>query len=248
MKKVIELIQPNSFESENHWYPKALNATIHPMVAFFLNLEKERIVERYCHLNPLVTTNYLLDILSYKPKYFRWGGADLINVVTEKGTRKMVVIENNSCPSGQKSMPLLDETLELGGYQRLIEKTFAPSMKGQRFVADGVLAVLYDKNPMENSGYASAVADVFNEPVYYIYFPKDNYASYLRWEDGVLQFKNNQDQWVNIRAAFRYVTQKPWNRIPLHSKTKLLNPIISCISGGRNISDYDTYINKVVGN
>jgi hypothetical protein len=163
----------------------------------------------------------------------------------------MVVIENNSCPSGQKSMPLLDETLELGGYQRLIEKTFLPSMKGQRFVADGVLAVLFDKNPMENSGYAAAVADAFNEPVYYIYFPKDNYASYLRWEDGVLQFKNNQNQWINIRAAFRYVTQKPWNRIPLHSKTKLLNPIISCISGGRNkmiaAKAYDIYNAELEG-
>lgn len=33
--KITELIKPNTFNNENHWYPKVLNATIHPMVNFF---------------------------------------------------------------------------------------------------------------------------------------------------------------------------------------------------------------------
>lgn len=40
--------------------------------------------------------------------------------------------------------------------------------------------------------------------------------------------------WVPVRAAFRYVTIAPWSRIPIVTKTLVLNPIISCLSGGRN--------------
>ena len=227
-----EIIQPGSFDPVNHWYPKALNATIHPMVDFFLHLSKERIVDRYCHLRPMVNKQYLEEILSYRPKHFRWAGADLINVTTEGGKRQMVVIENNSCPSGQKSMPLLNDHDEFGSYRKLIEKTFLPMMKGQRMIK-GVMAVLYDKNPMEASGYAATIAEFLNEPVYYIHFPQTGYEDYLRFEDGILQLKT-EEGWINIRAAFRYVTQKPWNRIPVHTKTRILNPILACISGGRN--------------
>src|SRR5690606_28817914 len=37
-----------------------------------------------------------------------------------------------------------------------------------------------------------------------------------------------------IRAAFRYVTQRPWNRIPVRTKTRILNPVVTCLAGGRN--------------
>lgn len=245
------IVQPGEFKAENHWYPKALNATIHPMVAFFLNLSKERIVERYCHLHPRVSREHLTSILSQRPKYFRWAGADLIHVTTESGNKKMVVIENNSCPSGQKSMPLLDDHDEYGGYNRLIKNTFIPSLKGQRLVSEGIMAVLYDKNPMEARGYAATIAEVLQEDVYYIYFPKANYESYLRYEEGVLQLKTDDDQWINIKAAFRYVTQKPWNRIPINCKTKILNPVLACIAGGRNkmvaAKAYDLYNAELSG-
>lgn len=41
-------------------------------------------------------------------------------------------------------------------------------------------------------------------------------------------------EWHPIRACFRYVTQKPWNRFPLNTKTIVMNQIISCLAGGRN--------------
>ena len=246
-----KVYKPGSFEAENHWYPKALNATIHPMVAFFLNLSKERIVERYCHLHPLVKRDFLLEVLSHRSKYFRWAGADLINVTSEAGKRQMVVIENNSCPSGQKSMPLLNENDEFGGYRQLIERTFIPTMKGARLIENGVLAVLYDKNPMEASGYAATIAELMNEEVYYIHFPKEGYENHLRYQDDILQFKKSDNEWVNIRAAFRYVTQKPWNRIPIQCKTKILNPVLACIAGGRNkmvaAKAYDLYNAELEG-
>jgi hypothetical protein len=102
---MVQRIQPGEFEAHNHWYPKALNATIHPMVNFFLNLTQDRIIKRYCHLNPMVRPEALSELLNYKPRFFHWAGSDLINVTSAGGMRQMVVIETNSCPSGQKSMP-----------------------------------------------------------------------------------------------------------------------------------------------
>ena len=228
------IILPGSFEAHQHWYPKALNATIHPMVNYFLNLGQERIILRYCHLHPLVKPEKLRKYLNYDAKHFLWAGADLINVTSAKGRRKMVVIENNSCPSGQKSMPLTDDHQEQGNYRWLIEKTFKPFLEKKRNLVKGVLAVVYDKNPMEASGYAAVMADVFNEPIYYTpFFDGDNDPP-VRFEEDVMFVRDAAGQWHPVRAAFRYCTQKPWNRLPLHSKTKILNPILACLAGGRN--------------
>ena len=226
--------QPGEFEAHQHWYPKALNATIHPMISFFLNLEKERIITRYCHMHPKVNAEKLREILQYKAKYFLWAGADLLNVTSASGKRQMVVVENNSCPSGQKSMPLVDDNQEQGSYRLLIERTFKPYLKNLRSKVKGGLAVIYDKNEMEASGYAEVIADVMQEPVYYVSFHKGDEDPAVSFEDGVMQIRTPEGEVIPIRAAFRYLTQKPWNRLPLHTKTRILNPIIACLSGGRN--------------
>ncbi|MEM6965692.1 MAG: hypothetical protein AAF573_13070 [Bacteroidota bacterium] len=232
--RMATVIQPDEFEAHRHWYPKALNATIHPMINFFLNLEQERIISRYCHMHPTVDKEQLREILNYKCKYFVWGGADLLNVTSAGGKRQMVVIENNSCPSGQKSMPLVDDNQEQGSYRLMVERTFKPYLKNLRHKIKGGLAVLYDKNPMEVSGYAEVIADVMQEPVYYVPFYKDDIDPPVQFRDGVMYVRIEDGQFVPIRAAFRYVTQKPWNRLPLHSKTRILNPTIACLAGGRN--------------
>ena len=41
-------------------------------------------------------------------------------------------------------------------------------------------------------------------------------------------------EWISIRACFRYVTQRPWRRFPLTSRTLIMNKIIACLAGGRN--------------
>ncbi|OAV44940.1 hypothetical protein [Lewinella sp. 4G2] len=231
----VQSISPGTFQAEAHWYPKALNATIHPLVSFFLNLSTERIVSRYCHLNPKTDRDELTRLLEYKCQHFLWSGADLIHATTAEGNRRMVVIENNSCPSGQKSMPLLDDHEEEGGYRRLVERTFLPFVKRKTggTKVEGRLAVLYDKNPMETRGYAAVIADVFKEEVLLV-------TDYDGAESRNLQLADNQlharvgEEWVPLRAAFRYVTQKPWTRLPLNCRTKILNPIVACLAGGRN--------------
>lgn len=232
MKEKIKLVAPGEFRSERHWYPKALNATIHPMVSFFLNLSNERIVNRYCHLHPMVNRAKLEEILAYRCKYFLWSGADLINATSAGGKRQMVVIENNSCPSGQKSMPLLDDNKEDGSYRLLVERTFKPLLKKSE-KNNGRLALIYDKNFMETSGYAAVIADVMNEEVLLVPFYEGEDQSHVDSSGELIRVKQN-GEWVPIRAAFRYLTQKPWNRLPLHTKTKLLNPIVACLAGGRN--------------
>ena len=229
---------------------------------------------------------------------------------TMEGKAKVVVIETNSCPSGQKSFPLLRETEEDGGYRRLIETTFADLMKepaapgsaGAEAAApkepscelsdpvEGVLAVIYDKNVMEASGYASVMSEVAGEPVYMAEFyltdskppvvfdeervawvrvkeedipadaphterrsatapagaflpPQDAEASASgaaeatgaeRVEVPAASLDLPGHVWLPVRAAFRYVTQRPWTRIPIHTRTRILNPILPCLAGGRN--------------
>ncbi len=83
----------------------------------------------------------------------------------------MVIIETNSCPSGQKSMPLLNEAEEKNGYTVLIDQTFKPYLEEcqaqGKMIDQGVLAVVFDKNTQEATGYAACLADSFGEDVSY---------------------------------------------------------------------------------
>ncbi|MGY6562814.1 MAG: hypothetical protein ACXITV_11990 [Luteibaculaceae bacterium] len=227
----VHMVEPGDFEPAEHWYPRALNSNLHPLVSYFLNLSNEQLIERYSRLNPSANKGTLNKILSYKPKYFKWAGTDLMHVINSEGKRKLVVIETNSCPSGQKSMPLPEYNVESGGYYKLMSKTFKPEVDAHK--QDGALALIYDKNPMENVGYACALADVFNEPVYLAEYKKLDTDS-VKFIDNLLHIEGEDGKMIPIRAAFRYVTQHPWDRIPQKSKTLLLNPIEACLAGGRN--------------
>lgn len=230
-KNGVETRLPDNFEPSDHFYPKALNSQLHSMVSYFLNLDNERIVERYSYLNPQVDTAALRDVLNYQCKHFYWGGADLFYVTTEKGNRKMVVLETNSCPSGQKSMPPRSDADEHRGYQLLLENSFLPALKKKR-LPEGKLAVIYDKNYMEVSGYAQTLADLTDEEVYLI--PHFNgEAQFVEFKNGLMVLKHNGEE-IPIRAAFRYVTQKPWNRLPPTTKTFIYNSTLVCLAGGRN--------------
>ena len=230
--KTVEIIGPDKFEQEDHFYPKALNSQLHAMVSHFLNLDHDRIVKRYIHLNPQVDEDTLRSILQYQTKHFFWGGSDLFYVTTEAGNRKMVVLETNSCPSGQKSMPPRTDADEYRGYRYLIENSFIPAMKKKR-LPKGKLAVIYDKNYMETSGYAATLADLTGEDVLLVpHF--NNQEQFITYENGVMHVELENGEKQAVKAAFRYVTQKPWNRIPVNCKTFIYNSTLVCLSGGRN--------------
>lgn len=237
-------VEPGSFEPKNHFYSRVLNAQIHPLVGFFLRMSTRRIVNRYCHLNPRVDPQFLESVLSHVPKHFRWAGADLFCTTTAAGNRRLVVIETNSCPSGNKSMPIPSDYDEQAGYRKLIEASFLPLIS-KRKAASGALAVLFDKNHMEAWGYAAAIADLTGEQVFLTPFPDSTEDPPARFVDGLLEIRCPEGDWKPIRAAFRYVTQKPWNRIPVRSRTRILNPVVTCLAGGRNklvaMKAYDIY-------
>ena len=227
------VVGPGEFEPEHHYYPRVLNAQIHPAVSFFLGLGTRRLITRYCHMNPMVDPDLLGELLHYRPRFFPWAGADLFHVTTAGGERQMVIVETNSCPSGQKSMPLYHDSEEQGGYRRLVERTFLPAIAGRRLPTGG-LAVLYDKNDMEAAGYATALADCAKEPVFLVSWFDGDADPSARFEDGLLEVRTADGRWHPVRAAFRYVTQRPWSRIPVTTRTLIFNPIVACLAGGRN--------------
>lgn len=249
MKKSVEKMFPENFEPQDHFYPKALNSQLHAMVSHFFNLNHRQIIERYRHLNPQVDGDALMEVLNYQSKHFYWGGSDLFYVTTEAGNRRMVVLETNSCASGQKSMPARSDADEHRGYKYLIENSFIPALKKKKRLPKGALGVIYDKNYMEASGYAQTISDLTGEEVYLI--PHYNGEKHhVEFVDGVMILKV-EDQKVPIRAAFRYVTQKPWNRIPTTTKTFIFNSTLACLAGGRNKllanKAYELFNSELVG-
>jgi len=231
----VETFAPDDFEAERHFYPRTLNAQLHPLVAAFYRMPLDRIVRRYCHLNPQVDAEVLKTLLGTQPRHLRWSGSDVLNVSTENGVRLKLVLETNSCPSGQKSFPLIDEQEEEGGYHRLIKQTFLPLVRKELKKAEpgSVVAVLYDKNYMEASGYAQALATATKQTVALIPCPRDNPEAFLEVKDRYLYAKLDGEL-KQVICAFRYVTQRPWTRLPFDLKTPLLNPIVACLAGGRN--------------
>jgi hypothetical protein len=227
-------ILPGSFETTDHYYPRVLNAHIHPMVRNLMDMGNERIATRYCHLHPEVDGQAVTNLLSSQPRFFRWGGCDLFHVTSEEGLRSVVVVETNSCPSGQKSMPRVQEANEKGGYERLMRDSFLELVNRRKGGLKGDLAVLYDKNHMENSGYAAVLADLVGEPVWLVPFHKSDVGQTAEFDDQGVLYVIHEGERIPIRAAFRYVTQQPWNRIPPLTKTLIYNPTLICLAGGRN--------------
>lgn len=230
-----QTIAPGSFEPTQHFYPQVLNAHIHPMVRFFFSLGNERLARRYCHLNPEADLDRVRQALSMVTQHMRWGGADLFYTTDERGARHMVVIETNSSPSGQKSMPVLDDWREDGGYRLLLERAFLPMLRRRTSPKEGGLAILHDKNMMETSGYAAALAELTGEHVWHVpWFHHDVDPPARFDQEGMLHVRDEAGAWHPIRGAIKYVTQRPWTRIPPTSRTVILNSSLVCLAGGRN--------------
>ena len=68
--------------------------------------------------------------------------------------------------------------------------------------ATGSLAVVFDKNLLEASGYAATMADVLEEPVYLVEFSNGDRDPSVRWVDGFMQVRNE----VGGMSLHLYVT------------------------------------------
>lgn len=228
---MIKKYAPGSFDPENHFYPEVINADLHPIMKSFFKMTESQLIARFTHLHPMVSRDFLKEVLRYKCKHFRWSGSDLLFVSTGPGNRHAIILETNSCPSGQKSMPFIDEDDPQKRYSDVINST-VKEFVNKKQVADGVLAVLYDINEMESSGYAATMADSFDRDVYLVKFDKKD-SPHIKYENSYFHILVD-GEWKKVSACFRFVTQSPWDRIPVDCKTYILNPIISCLAGGRN--------------
>lgn len=225
-------VEPGSFDSSRHYYPRVQNAHLHPLLRYFFALNNERIAERYSYLHPESSPAAVHAVLDYEAKFFRWAGADLFHTATPGGVRRNIVVEVNSSPSGQKSMPLRFEEDELGGYRTLIEGAFLPYLK-RRSLPKGRLAVCFDKNEMEASAYAATIAELSGEEVYLVKIEHGTHQEQCRVNDGVVEIADGQT-WMPIRAMVRYITQRPWTVLPPITRTFVFNPVLICLAGGRN--------------
>ena len=149
----------------------------------------------------------------------------------------MMILETNSCPSGQKSMPFnIENNINELGYNKLMNIFLELSNNNlsQKLIPEGVLAIIYDKNITEVLGYANQLANISNEKVYLVELYNNDKNPSAKWDENGILLIYLDNLWIKARAVFRYVTQQPWTRIPLNSLTFIFNPILSCIAGGRN--------------
>ena len=65
MLKEPAIITPGDFEPENHFYPRVLNAHIHPLVRNLMEMGNARIASRFCHLHPEVDSEAVKTCLLY---------------------------------------------------------------------------------------------------------------------------------------------------------------------------------------
>jgi hypothetical protein len=220
-------VNPGTFSAADAFYPQALTLPPHPDVERFFGLQRRELVARYCERHPLTDALALTRLLGGHCRHLMWAGSDLLLVRGADDRREMTVLETNSCPSGQKSMPLLASRDHRGGYLRVARALFDPA-------DPGATAVVYDKNPMEAFGYARTLADHLQRPVLVARFAVDDPGAAVRFRDGVMQVRDQGHRWHEIDRAFRYVTQRPWSRLPVRTRTAVVNPVVACLAGGRN--------------
>lgn len=223
-------IYPNEFDSKYHFYSKTLKHKMNRTGSDFFQMNNEQIIFRYCRLKPSVKVDYLRECLNYRSKYYTWGGCDLFKVIDRKGKKQLILIESNTCASGVKSTPFIDHSDKYGPYKKLVENFIQLFDISDPRVGD--LAVIYDQNSTESSGYATCLADLTKEKVWLVQYLDDSES--IKWLDGIMFVCDSNKIWHPIRGCVRLVTQKPWTKIPLISKTIVVNPIITCLAGGRN--------------
>ncbi|OMJ24130.1 hypothetical protein AYI70_g1792 [Smittium culicis] len=95
-------------------------------------------------------------------------------------------------------MPLLDENNSHGGYNTVLKTVFSHVFDKKVPGDCGHLAVIYDKNVMEASGYATALADMAKETVYLVPYYKDEPNDHIKW---VMQEKDLNGEAGEVRHA-----------------------------------------------
>jgi hypothetical protein len=211
------------------YYPFIRQARAHPVVDEFFTCSQAELIERFCSLHPAASREALRSLLATRCSHFFWAGCDFFPVSDLPGGARMLLLESNSCPAGQKSMPSLRGDSLWRGYQRLHDVLLGLWTEATNLP----LAVLYDKNEQEARAYAASFADTTGRPALAVDTSAGAASEVLRIVDRKLQVLGPHG-WTPVIAALRYITHKPWLQLPVDCATPILNPISACLSGGRN--------------
>ncbi|CAG8646447.1 4156_t:CDS:2, partial [Ambispora gerdemannii] len=193
------------------------------------------------------------ECLYYQPKFLRWAGkdphfinilhgalhsepelpTDLFNDVDSSGKQHMIIIETNSTSAGLCQMPAVWSIDPMGIYKSVIESAFNDILEKADPLLGG-LAVVHYTNVMESSGYAAALAEVAKEKVWLVTWKFDDPNPPLKWLHQILYIRDANGEWHSIRACFRMGMKTPWIVYPLITRTLVMNPVVTCLAGGRN--------------
>lgn len=94
-------------------------------------------------------------------------------------------------------MPLLQENDEYGGYGIVLDHTFR-GLLSQVDKSLGGLAVVFDKNLMEASGYAAVMADLMKEPIYLVEYHAEDEDPNVKWQDRLLYVRDEKKGWREL--------------------------------------------------
>jgi hypothetical protein len=86
-----------------------------------------------------------------------------------------------------------EECASTTGYHRLLRDSFKVMLTDPALPKGG-LAVVYDKNPMEATGYAEVLAELMDEPVYQAEFYANDPDPPVKWNDGVMHIRDESDR------------------------------------------------------
>ncbi|MDP3919082.1 MAG: hypothetical protein Q8Q35_04240 [Nanoarchaeota archaeon] len=221
--KEYTLFKPSFIDPHTLGHELTNNKYLDPTVIQFLKLSPEEIAQTYIKTHLETSYDEVMNLLTTPVNHMRWSGSDLLNVQDEYGIRKKVVLETNSCPSGALDFPT--RVYDITGkttYEKILRATLIPQIKEQ-----GDLAVIWDKNRRGTRAYAKTLASLTDRNVHWI--------SLLDSEDYRIEDQEKlKIKGKDIAGGFRYVTQRPWERISVDMSTPLINPIIGCLAGGRN--------------
>ena len=86
-------------------------------------------------------------------------------------------------------MPLVLDNEEFGGYGAVMNHTFR-GILARTDTSIGGLAVVYDKNYMEASGYASVMAEIMKESVYLVEYLINDPDPPVKWVNRLMHVRD----------------------------------------------------------
>ena len=153
-------------------------------------------------------------------------------VLDDNGRKKMLVLEVNSRPHNMNVPPL--QGYPISSYRMTLDLLLRLVRLNphRQSVGDGDVAIMYDS--LDTAGRFAQFAAMEGQGRYRVWYvhcppPPVDIDAYVKWVDGVLFVREpgeeGEGHWHRTGACLRWLGEMPWLRIPLTTKTVVLNEI-----------------------